>query len=89
MNRHRRRRPTITVTDVAIAAAVRGCTCRPDAKRRHQGGIAHLDVYHDNDCPAVDGGSQLLIRRNSHATAAEFAAVVAEIVRALEGKESA
>ena len=89
MNRHRRRRPTITVGDVALATAVKGCTCRPDMKRRHEGGMSHLDVYHDNDCPAVDSGPQLLIRRNSHASAADFAAVVAEVVRGLQGKESA
>ncbi|MGI8517256.1 MAG: hypothetical protein ACR2ME_02775 [Acidimicrobiia bacterium] len=83
MNRYKRRRSSITATETAMAAAIRGCVCRPEISRRHKDGIGHLDMYHDGDCPAADSGTQLLIGRG-HQTAEEFAAVVAEVVEVFE-----
>ena len=42
MNRNRHRRTTFTDQDIAIAYAVKGCTCRPNVKRRHAGGTSAL-----------------------------------------------
>lgn len=85
MNRNRRRRrPLFTLADIAIASAVRGCACRPAVKRRHLAGRVEADVFHDGWCPAADTGSMLLVKRGSHETAADFAAVVAELLRGLE-----
>ena len=84
VNRNRRRRPTFTASDIAFASAFRGCTCRPDVRRRHVAGRVEAALYHDGDCPAADSGSVLLLKRHSHETAEEFAAVVVELLRALE-----
>ena len=91
MNRHRRRRNTFPTNLVAeaveVTSALHGCTCRPDIERHHRNGLASVSVFHDSWCPAVDSGSQLVIARHPHDSAADFAAVIAELVDAIQPEE--
>jgi hypothetical protein len=85
VNRNRKRRHVspFTESDITTAARLRGCNCKPDMARRHVDGIPRVILFHEHDCPAIDG-TQLLLRRDRHQSAADFAAAVADIVRAIE-----
>lgn len=49
---------------IRLAAAIRGCDCRPDIRhRKPRGGVRHIDVAHDDDCPAVDTAPQFILTR--------------------------
>jgi len=43
-----------------IAAKVSGCTCRPDLVLH---GVEHVTVRHDDWCPMLNHGTQLIIYR--------------------------
>jgi len=49
---------------ILLAAAIRGCNCRPDIRhRKSRGGIRHIGVHHDDSCPVVDSPPQLLLQK--------------------------
>lgn len=58
-------RPSRVITQrcVAAARATAGCTCEPDAEliRRYSDHAQHVALRHDDGCPALAAGRQILI----------------------------
>jgi hypothetical protein len=62
---HHRRRKGVTGDDIDLASAlmakVAGCTCDPEATRRHQSGTWNVQVRHDPGCPALRTARQVAV----------------------------
>lgn len=48
---------------ILLGSAIRGCTCTPNLRHYRHDGMQHVDVMHDDDCPAMDTGTQYVFTR--------------------------
>lgn len=57
--RDRRRVGRGEAVDLAVmSCAIRGCTCSPDITVRHEDGVPHVGIAHDDWCPVIGEGDQ-------------------------------
>lgn len=71
---HRRLRRNLERQAIQISTAARNCTCQPDIEHRtDQNGVRHIDIYHDNGCPAADTGPTIALIRGHDETPHQFA----------------